>query len=167
MKKLILNFLLPFAVLLALTSSCVEDTPSRTAETEQQEIDKAIANLTSKGYNVDTTALGVYYVRMKNGTGAFPQTGDTCHLIYTGFYLDGTIFDASYYHSTDSIWKYVYKVNSVIPGFEDAVSLLNKSAAAYSIIPSELAYGPDGYYPIPPYTPLVFNIVMRDIKPKK
>jgi FKBP-type peptidyl-prolyl cis-trans isomerase FkpA len=148
--------------------SCLktEDVPDRTAAMEQQEIDEVLDNLITKGYNVDTTTLGSFYVMNKTGEGEYPKAGDTINIIYTGFYLDGGIFDASYYHYTDSIWEFVYKSQSLISGFDEAISLLNKGAEADFIIPSKLAYGESGYSEIPAYSPLGFSIKMKNIKAK-
>jgi FKBP-type peptidyl-prolyl cis-trans isomerase FkpA len=147
-------------------SSCVNtDETERTAETEQQELNEAIAKLEKANYNVDTTDLGVFYIMNKMGTGAYPQKSDTCYLIYTGFFLNGVIFDASAYYFQDSIWKFNYLEVNLIPGFNDGIALLNKGAEADIIIPSNLAYGSSGYGEIPPYTPLVFSMKMRDLRP--
>jgi FKBP-type peptidyl-prolyl cis-trans isomerase FkpA len=147
-------------------TSCVNtDEPERTAETEQQELNEAIAKLEKANYNVDTTDLGVFYIMNKMGTGAYPQKSDTCYLIYTGFFLNGVIFDASAYYFQDSIWKFNYLEVNLIPGFNDGIALLNKGAEADIIIPSNLAYGSSGYGEIPPYTPLVFSMKMRDLRP--
>lgn len=151
-----------------LVSSCVNtDLPDRTAETEQQEISEALSSLQSAGYNVDTTKLGVYYVMNKLGSGPYPQSSDTCFMIYTGFFLNGVIFDSSGLYYTDSIWQFNFRQVSLIPGFNDAIELLNKGAEADVIIPSLLAYGIYGYGDIPPYTPLVFSMKMKDVRPKK
>lgn len=150
--------------------SCLntDEGPVRTAATEQAELDEVIANLITKGYNVDTTALGSYYVTNKTGTGEYPKAGDTLRIIYTGFFLNGAIFDASYLSqtNTDSIWEFVYKSEALIIGFDEALSLLNKGAAADFIIPSKLAYGAYGSYEIPPYSPLGFSLKMKNISPK-
>ncbi len=148
--------------------SCLntDELPVRTAATEQKELNEVIAKLITKGYNVDTTTLGSFYVMNKTGVGEYPQPGDTVSLIYTGFYLDGGIFDASYYHYNDSIWKFVYKSQSLIPGFDEAISLLNNGAAADFIIPSKLAYRESGNATIPAYTPLGFSMKMKNINPK-
>lgn len=159
-------FAIAVSVLVNL-ASCIEsnDLPERTAQTELQEINQSIANLEKAGYNVDTTDLGIYYIMNKTGSGSFPVEGDTCFLIYTGFFLDGTIFDSSGDYYQDSIWQFNYKKVSVISGFNDGISLLNKGAEAEVIIPSKLAYGASGYGIIPPYTPIVFSMKMRDVKP--
>ncbi len=151
-----------------ILGSCLglNDTEKRTTEIEKAELNEAIAKLHSLGYNVDTTALGVYYVISKAGTGPFPKTGDTCSVIYAGYFLNGTIFDASYYHNIDSIWEFSYKENDLIPGFDDGIALLNKGAKADIIIPSSLAYGPSGNIGIPPYTPIIFTLKMKNLRPK-
>lgn len=155
---------LPFLFFSCLNT---DDSSERNAATEQQEISDVVAKLTQKGYNIDTTALGSYYIVNKTGVGEYPQPGDTLSIIYTGFFLDGTIFDASYLtNNSDSIWKFVYKSQQLIPGFDEALSLLNNGAAADFIIPSKLAYGESGYMEIPPYTPLGFSIQMKNINPQ-
>jgi FKBP-type peptidyl-prolyl cis-trans isomerase FkpA len=151
-----------------LIGSCINtDLPHRTAATEEQEINEAIAKLEKAGYNVDTTELGVYYVMNKFGTGPFPQKSDTCFLIYTGFFLNGAVFDASIDHYKDSIWQFQYREVGLISGLNDAIAVLNKGADADVIIPSSLAYGAAGNLVILPYTPIVFSTEMRDLKPKK
>ncbi len=162
--------LIAFAITISLPFflvSCVgaDDLPERTAQTEIQEINQSLANLEKAGYDVDTTELGVYYVMNKAGQGSLPLAGDTCFLIYTGFFLNGTIFDSSGDYYQDSIWQFQYKQVNVIPGFNDGIAILNKGAEADVIIPSNLAYGSAGYGAIPPYTPLVFSMKMSDLKP--
>jgi FKBP-type peptidyl-prolyl cis-trans isomerase FkpA len=162
-----ITFLIPVLAAVFLSSCNDLDIEQRTENMEKEEINKAIVNLTTKGYNVDTTKLGVYYIVLKNGTGQYPQSGDTCDLIYTGFFLNGTIFDASYFHRQDSIWSLVYKKISVVPGFEDAVGTLKKGSESDFLIPSRLGYGSNGTYEIPPWTTLGFTIKMKNIRPAK
>ncbi len=162
--------LIAFAIAISglfILGSCIgtDVVPERTAQTEEQELSQSLANLEKAGYDVDTTELGVYYIMNKTGNGAFPMAGDTCSLIYTGFFLDGTIFDSSGDYYQDSIWQFNYKEVSVISGFNDGIALLNNGAEADIIIPSKLAYGATGYGAIPSYTPLVFSMKMRGLKP--
>jgi FKBP-type peptidyl-prolyl cis-trans isomerase FkpA len=168
MKKTIRTVALLIAISLPFfISSCMEtiDEPARTAETEQLELNQAIANLEKAGYNIDTTDLGVFYIMDKQGTGPLPQAGDTCFLIYTGFFLNGAIFDSSGDYYLDSIYQFNYLEVNFITGFNDGIALLNKGAEAEIIVPSNLAYGATGYGAIPPFTPLVFSMKMRDLKP--
>lgn len=168
-KTIKISVILISISILYFTTSCDlnSNEPDRTAATEQQELNESLAKLEKAGYNVDTTDLGVYYIMKKVGTGTFPQKSDTCYLIYTGFFLNGAIFDASAYHNQDSIWKFNFQEISLIPGFNDGIALLNKGAEAEIIVPSAFAYGSTRYGDIPPYTPLVFSLKMKDLRPKK
>lgn len=169
MKKTIKRIAFAIAISLPLfIVSCLdktETTPPRTAETEQGELDYAIAQLESSGYDVDTTDLGVFYVMNTEGTGPTTAPGDTCSLIYTGYFLSGQVFDSSGNAYPDSIWQFNYMEVSLIAGFDNGIALLNKGAIADIIVPSVLAYGELGYSSIPPYTPLLFRMEMRDLKP--
>src|SRR5690606_4141737 len=137
-----------------------DNLPERTSSTEEEELNLSLENLEKAGYDIDTTELGVYYIMNKTGIGSFPVEGDTCMLIYTGFFLNGSVFDSSGDYYLDSIWQFNYKKVSLIPGFNDGIGLLNKGAEADIIVPSKLAYGASGYGAIPPYTTLVFTLKM-------
>lgn len=159
---------LAFLAIFFSTYSCIERTPEeeRTPGLELAEINEAIAELVSKGYDVDTTAQGAYYVIREAGTGTyFPQGGDTCIIEYTGYFLNGSVFDASSSYSEDGLVEFIFSDDDYIPGFVDGLSVLNEGTMIELIIPSSLAYGAAGTYGIPPYTPLVFVIKMDEIKP--
>lgn len=152
---------------LFIATSCMKDLeePARTSATEQAELNAFLASIETQGFDIDTTDLGVYYVIHKEGEGKFPEAGDTCNLIYAGYLLDGSIFDASFFHYEDSIWQLPYKEIELIPGFDDGIALMNKGTELDMIIPSELAYGSSGEK-MPPYTTLRFAATMRDLKPQ-
>jgi FKBP-type peptidyl-prolyl cis-trans isomerase FkpA len=157
-----LIFILPIFL-----SSCIKvDTKEYTAESEQIDLSNYIANLTNKGYNVDTTALGVYYIRLKDGTGDFPFAGDTLSIKYAGYLIDGTVFETSFYNSPDSAWTYVYKTQNILPAWDEITGKMNKGCKMQFIIPSSLAYGPTGAGSIPPYSPLIFVAIMDNIRKK-
>ena len=167
MRKIGMNFLVG-ALLIVLASSCLKDDKytAPTHEEEQAELKAYINGLIAKGNDMDTTALGVYYVRMKEGTGDFAKPGDTLTVGYAGYFINGTIFDASAFHNRqDSTFTFVLEKEPMIKGFEDGMKLMNKDSKVQLIIPSEFAYGSGGTYGIPPYTSLVFVIEMKKIQP--
>ncbi len=118
------------------------------------------------GNTIDTTASGMYYTLYKEGSGPTPQPSDTCDIEFVGYFINGAIFDACANHSSDGIKVVIYKETELIPGFEEAIGLLKKGSESTFIIPSKLAYGSGWFDFIPPYTPLVFDINLHDIKPK-
>ena len=140
------------------------DVPVRTPELEKKEIKEAIAALTKAGFSVDSTESGLYYILHKEGTGPTPEKGDTCRLIYNGYFLSGDLFDSSGFYYNDSIWQFRYLEVPLIYGFNEGVAMLNNGAITDFIIPSSLAYMANGHGSIPPYTPLFFNMKMVEIK---
>lgn len=107
------------------------------------------------------TATGLYYVEVKRGAGVKAATGNTVSVHYTGKFLNGTIFDSS--EGKEPI-SFVLGNKEVIPGWEEGVALMSKGGKAKFIIPSNLAYGPNGAGAmIKPYTPLAFDVELMDI----
>jgi FKBP-type peptidyl-prolyl cis-trans isomerase FkpA len=171
MYKTIKNiaFLIAIAFTFSLTS-CIDDPEEpvvRTPEIEEAELQQVLDQIAEDGLELGTTDLGVYYLVDTMGTGPLVQPGDTCFLKYTGYFLNGVVFDASSNNpeNIDGIWKIVYKEVSLIEGFDDGIALMTKGTKLDLIIPSEFGYGINGYYTIPPYTPLLFSLEMVDIKP--
>ena len=85
-----------------------------------------------------------------------PNVGDTCKVTYSGTLRDGTKFDAG----TTS-----FAPNQVIKGWTEAMQLMAEGDKWKLHIPYELAYGERGSPPkIPPYSPLVFEIEIHEVK---
>ncbi len=160
--------LLSISVLFIIAQSCLsyEDPDVRTKDTETGELILAVQKLEATGYDIDTTSSGLLYVIHTQGTGEFPQAGDTCYVEYATYFIDGVLLDASVKYFTDGIWEMVYKAEPTIAGFNEGLSLMNKGTEADFIMPSELAYGPLGANGVPGYTPLIFSIKLHDLKPK-
>lgn len=148
--------------LLLFPTSCItgEDTDNRTEQQELTELNELIATLISEGYDVDTTAMGIYYIVHSEGEGPLVQENDTIDIAYDGLLTDWNMFDSQ------ESWEIIYKQQLLIPGFDDALALMNKGCEIEAIIPSSLAYGAYGSPPaIPSFSILIFGIKMNNIKP--
>jgi len=158
------------AISFAFTAiSCLDDSvelEERTPELEAAELFAFLDEAETEGFDVDTSDLGIYYIIYETGSDTLAQAGDTCHLEYTGYLLNGIIFDSSYDHYVDGIWHLIYKDIQLIQGFDDGIALMGKGTVLDMIIPSQLGYGPYGSDIIPPYSTLVFSAKMHDILPK-
>lgn len=133
---------------------------ARTESKELAELNELITTLIAEGYDVDTTAMGIYYIIHYEGEGPLVQPGDTIDIAYEGYLSEGSMFD-----NTDS-WEFIFKEQSIIPGFDDGLALMNKDCEIELIIPSSLAYGAYGSPPgIPSFSTLIFGVKMNDIKP--
>jgi len=72
-----------------------------------------------------------------------------------GRLLDGTVFDSSYERKE----PVTFKVTDVIPGWVEALQLMNEGSKYTLYIPSTLAYGETGAPPsIPPNATLTFDV---------
>lgn len=107
------------------------------------------------------TASGLIFIETQKGkTKQKPTATDQVTVHYTGMLLDGTVFDSSVQRGE----PITFGLNQVIPGWTEGIQLMTKGSKAKLIIPSAIAYGPSGSGPIPPYSTLVFDVELIDIK---
>lgn len=104
---------------------------------------------------VNTTASGLQYEVLQEGTGAQPAAGDQVTVHYTGKLIDGTVFDSSVERGEPA----TFGVTQVIPGWVEALQLMKEGAKWRLFIPSALAYGPNGAGGvIGPNATLIFDV---------
>lgn len=104
---------------------------------------------------VHVTSTGLQYRIIKEGEGAQPTAEDEVTVHYTGKLLDGTVFDSSVNRGEPA----TFPLNRVIPGWTEGVQLMKEGAKYEFMIPSDLAYGPQGIpNVIPPHSVLIFEV---------
>jgi len=130
-------------------------------EKEQTELDKYLADnkITTKA-----TESGLIYSDLKKGKGPKAKAGDKVTVEYRGLLLDGTEFDASAKHGKP--FEFELGAGQVIPGWDEGISMMQKGGKAKMIIPSKIAYGSRGMGSIPPFSTLIFEVELLDIKSK-
>ena len=111
---------------------------------------------------VKPTESGLYFINLKEGKGRNPKEGQVVHVHYTGRLLDGTIFDSSYDH--DKPIDFTLGKGQVIKGWDEGIAMLRKGGKAQLIIPCHLAYGGGAAGSIPPFSSLIFDVELVDIK---
>lgn len=112
------------------------------------------------------TALpsGLQYKVVKAGTGKKPRPTDTVTVHYQGTLIDGTEFDSSYRRGQPA----TFPVNGVIPGWTEALGLMQEGAKWQLFIPPNLAYGERGTgSQIGPNATLIFEVELVSIQEKK
>jgi FKBP-type peptidyl-prolyl cis-trans isomerase len=134
--------------------------------------------LVAKSITAKKTASGLRYIVTKEGAGANATDGQTVKMNYVGYTMDGTYFDTS----IESIAKdknlfqqgrpyapFEVRVGrgEVIPGWEDAMKLMNKGSKITVYIPSTLGYGSQGSGRIKPNSVLIFDMELVDIVAEK
>jgi len=149
-------------------SSCLDINVPENESTEAEEL-QLLSNyldaIVAGGNDLDTTDLGVYYVTLQEGEGDYPQNGDTLEVGYAGYFVDGTLFDASDFYEEGGTFEFILGDPPIFEGWDNGIKVINKNAEVQLIIPSKLAYGGDGSGSIPPYRTLVFVVEMKEIKP--
>ena len=89
---------------------------------------------------VITTASGLQYEVITEGTGIKPTAIDTFVAHYRGTLLNGTEFDASYNRGQ----PLTYPVNKVVPGWIEGLQLMAVGSKYKFYIPYNLGYGING-----------------------
>lgn len=109
-----------------------------------------------KEAGVKTTASGLAYKVITEGTGATPTIDDTVKASYVGTLIDGKEFDKG-----DNV---EFPLRGVIPGWTEILQLMKVGGKLKVVIPQELAYGAHSQSPIEPFSTLVFEIELKDVK---
>jgi FKBP-type peptidyl-prolyl cis-trans isomerase len=117
-----------------------------------------------KKEGVITLPSGLQYKVIKAGSGNKPKATDTVSVHYQGTLINGTEFDSSYRRGQ----PVSFPVNGVIPGWTEALQLMEAGAKWQIVIPPNLAYGDRGAGPqIGPNATLIFEIELISIQEPK
>jgi len=113
---------------------------------------------------IKTTASGLQYEVITEGTGVQPKTTDQVTVHYKGTLLNGFEFDSSQKQGK----PITFGLNQVIPGWTEGVALMKEGSKYRFFIPYNLAYGARGAgKDIPPYSTLIFEVELLKVGGKE
>ncbi len=120
-------------------------------------------NKSKKG--VITTASGLQYEVITEGTGVVPNIDDKVSVHYKGSLVDGTVFQSSY----DMGRPATLPLKGVIKGWTEVLQLMKVGSKYKIYVPSELGYGEAGEPRggIKPNSVLIFEMELLSILPKE
>lgn len=111
---------------------------------------------------------GLQYKVLVKGDGPLPKATDEVKVKYEGRLVDGTVFDSSSHQKDGTA---TLRVDRLIKGWTEALTLMPVGSKWQLYIPYDLAYGDRKAGKIEPYSALVFDlelvgIVTPEAKPK-
>ncbi len=131
-------------------------------EAAQASLEQAYLDEHGKKTGVTTTASGLQYEVLRQGSAVRPALTDMVKVDYVGALVNGTEFDNSYSRGEPA----VFPLDQVIPGWVEGIQLMGVGGKFRFTIPSALAYGPEGAGGvIPAYATLVFEVELLSIEP--
>ncbi len=114
-----------------------------------------------KKEGVKTTASGLQYKVLKQGTGPTAKATDAVTTNYRGTLIDGKEFDSSFKRGEPA----TFPVSGVIKGWTEALQLMNVGSRYQLFVPPSLAYGERGAgQDIGPNETLIFEVELLAIK---
>ena len=108
------------------------------------------------------TGSGLVYRELAAGSGAAPTVDNVVKVHYVGTLADGDEFDSSIARGEPT----EFKLNQVIPGWQEGLQLMKPGGKALLSIPAELGYGEMGVPggKIPGRAALSFEVELLEVK---
>jgi FKBP-type peptidyl-prolyl cis-trans isomerase FklB len=114
----------------------------------------------NKNEGVIETESGLQYKILRAGYGNYPTIKSDVKCHYHGILLDGTVFDST----EERREAVIFPVSAVIPGWSEALQLMQVGAKWRIFIPFNLAYGEQGAGGIiGPNATLIFDVELLEI----
>ena len=141
---------------LVLLVSC--DPAKKYEKAERESIDNYLQTNSTLDFQLKPS--GMYYLEVAAGTGPAPVTHDTVYVVYTAKYLNGTVFDTNVGYA-----KLIFPLgeDNMIAGFEEGITYMKEGGKATFLLPSKLAYGTQGFYTVPGYTALLYDVELTKV----
>ena len=133
------------------------DAPAALQKKEQETLNKFVAD---NKITATPQPSGLYYIEQVAGKGIKIDSG--CQVIYN---VKISMLDGKQVFGQDSM-KFVYGKRPDMSGFLEGIKMMKKGGQARLILPSQLAFGERGYREIPPYTTIIYDVKVVDVKSK-
>lgn len=144
----------PFLIIAVLISSCAKKKIEKQAKEDE---DIIVQYIQDHNLNAIATGSGLYYVKDTIGTGLGCVSTSDVTVAYTGYLVDGTVFDQS------SAAGVTFNLQQVIKGWTEGIPHFKEGGVGKLLIPSALGYGDQATGGIPANSVLIFDIKLIDV----
>jgi FKBP-type peptidyl-prolyl cis-trans isomerase len=127
---------------------------------EKAAIEKYVLDSIPASLIVNISDSGVYHITEQAGTGDLPVDNKVVSVRYILKLLDGSIIQKI---ASSATYSFTLGTDKLIPGFEQAVRMMNKGEEAWIIIPYKQAYGEQSAN-LPSFSTLVYYMNIVDIQ---
>lgn len=131
--------------------------PKKAKAQEKESIEKYVS---ASEKEFKTAESGLRYSVEQPDLGSTPENGDSVIVNYTLTSIEGDTIDQS---PPGRDFGFILGEGQVIPGWEEGLGYVPAGSQATFVVPSKLAYGEKGSGPIDPYSPLVFNVKVKEV----
>ncbi len=132
---------------------------SQVSPSEEQNINSM--NTTDESFS--SSVAGYEATDIVVGTGAEAVPGKLVTVNYSGAFTDGKVFDSSYGRGVP--FQFTLGAGQVISGWDKGVAGMKVGGKRRLVLPSDLAYGPNGVPgAIPPNATLVFEVELLKVE---
>lgn len=149
-----MKYVFPIIALALVFSSCAKKKAEKQAAKDETIIQNYIAE---HSLNAFPTGSGLYYVMEVEGAGLPCTSESTVVVAYSGYFTHGTVFNESDAQGIE------LTISSTIPGWIEGIPYFKDGGVGKLLIPSALAYGPDGRDGIPENSVLIFDIELIEV----
>lgn len=130
----------------------------------RKEVERIGNYVDRRGWDMDTTGSGLWYMIIENGTGPEAKKGKVATIEYEVSLLDGTL---CYSSEKTGPKKFTIGFGDIESGLLEGILMLNEGAEAVFILPPYLAYGiPGDQKSIPPNSSLVYYVKLTGVEGK-
>lgn len=144
----------------AMLSGCAGAPPPPAGPVEPEEITFA-PELRVDLTRMERTAGGLYIEDLSEGDGFTAQRTSLVTLRYVGYLPDGKVFDTT---GDGEPFQFRLGGSEVIKGWNQGIPGMKRGGVRRLVIRPSLAYGPRGRGAIPPYSTLVFDVQLLDVR---
>lgn len=117
-------------------------------------------NENGKKEGVVTLFSGLQYEVLEEGEGKSPKLNSQVTTHYHGTFINGEVFDSSVDRGSPA----TFPVNGVIKGWTEALQLMKVGSKWRLYIPYHIAYGESGSGTIKPFSMLIFEVELLEIR---